>query len=578
MGWISISLVQILMIGILPAGASFAGDAPSKAAHFTKVSIVNAAGLADPVTGRVFVIISRDKNTEPRLIMASYLGTSSHYAPFFAKDIESLRRGATATINEVDVGFPLHSMQDIRAGDYTVQALLNVYTEFTRADGHTIWAHKDQGEGQNLQIAPGNLVSDPMRVHLDPQQGFSLTLRLTRVLGPIPTENDTQYIKHVRFKSKLASAFWGKDMYVAATVVLPKGYDEHTDVHYPVIFDHGHYRERVPFHFDEVNAHEGQDDARDLQTSVKVFSEAWRSNHFPRMILVSLQHPTPFYDDSYFVNSPNTGPWDDVFMKEVIPFLEQRFRIIRRPYARVLAGISSGGWIAAALQIHHPNQFGGAWVSAPDVLDFRDYIDGINLYFDNSAWYAPSNSGWPEFAPERPMLRAVNGQPLMTMRQFSQLSLALGSHGRSGGWFDSQNAHWGPVGTDGYPLEVFDYRTGTINHDVAKYWREHDYDLRDYLSRHWTTIGPQLKDKLHFSCGDMDIFYMNISMRRMESFLQHVQNPVFSGDIKWGRPMIGHTWIGVGYDPWPTKMLQDIAANIVQHAAADDDSSRWHYN
>jgi hypothetical protein len=64
----------------------------------------------------------------------------------------------------------------------------------------------------------------------------------------------------------------------------------------------------------------------------------------------------------------------------------------------------------------------------------------------------------------------------------------------------------------------------------------------------------------------------------MESFLQHVQNPVFSGDIKWGRPMIGHTWIGVGYDPWPTKMLQDIAANIVQHAAADDDSSRWHYN
>ena len=40
-------------------------------------------------------------------------------------------------------------------GEYFVQALLNVYTRFPRADGHVIWAHMDQWEGQQFNRSPG---------------------------------------------------------------------------------------------------------------------------------------------------------------------------------------------------------------------------------------------------------------------------------------------------------------------------------------------------------------------------------------------------------------------------------------
>ena len=30
-------------------------------------------------------------------------------------------------------------------------------------------------------------------------------------------------------------------MYIGAVVLLPKGYDEHPDAHYPVIYEEGHF-------------------------------------------------------------------------------------------------------------------------------------------------------------------------------------------------------------------------------------------------------------------------------------------------------------------------------------------------
>ena len=43
--------------------------------------------------------------------------------------------GATATIDGGVIGYPLISVEKIPAGDYYVQAVLNVYETFQRADG-----------------------------------------------------------------------------------------------------------------------------------------------------------------------------------------------------------------------------------------------------------------------------------------------------------------------------------------------------------------------------------------------------------------------------------------------------------
>ena len=108
------------------------------------------------------------------------------------------------------------------------------------------------------------------------------------------------------------------------------------------------------------------------------FSKEWLRDDFPRMILVTFQHPNPYFDDSYAVNSVNVGPYGDAIMQELIPEIEKRFRIIREPWARVLSGGSTGGWEALALQIFHPDFFGGTWAYCPDPVTFSD-VEGINV-------------------------------------------------------------------------------------------------------------------------------------------------------------------------------------------------------
>ena len=96
------------------------------------------------------------------------------------------------------------------------------------------------------------------------------------------------------------------------------------------------------------------------------FQRAWRREHFPRMIVVTFQDPTPYFDTSYSVNSVNLGPYGDAILEELIPEIERRFRVIDEPYARVLTGGSTGGWEALAMQIYYPDFFGGTFAYAPD--------------------------------------------------------------------------------------------------------------------------------------------------------------------------------------------------------------------
>ena len=90
--------------------------------------------------------------------------------------MSALVAGTAAVIDETTPGYPVTSLRELPAGDYFVQALANVYTEFHRSDGHTIWAHMDQWEGQHFTRAPGNLVSAVQRLHLDPATGYDVHL------------------------------------------------------------------------------------------------------------------------------------------------------------------------------------------------------------------------------------------------------------------------------------------------------------------------------------------------------------------------------------------------------------------
>ena len=60
------------------------------------------------------------------------------------------------------------------------------------------------------------------------------------------------------------------------------------------------------------------------------------------MIHVLIQHPTPYFDDSYAVNSANNGPYGDAITYELIPYIEKQYRGIGQGWARVMTGRLDG--------------------------------------------------------------------------------------------------------------------------------------------------------------------------------------------------------------------------------------------
>ena len=164
-----------------------------------------AAAHAEAITGRVFVMITRDAGREPRL----QVGNWADSAPFFGADVDQLKPGDAAVIDAGTLGYPLRSLKDLPSGDYYVQGLMQIYTDFHRADGRVLWMHMDQWEGQHFTRSPGNLISEVQRIHLDAVAGYSVKLSLAKVIPPIVVPADTAWVKHVKIQSKLMSEFWG---------------------------------------------------------------------------------------------------------------------------------------------------------------------------------------------------------------------------------------------------------------------------------------------------------------------------------------------------------------------------------
>jgi hypothetical protein len=530
-----ILLFQVLLCSVVQAEVRF------------EVSFDRAVH-SESITGRIILVVARSDRTEPRLQIAP------NATPIFGVDAENLAPGQIAVIDQATFGHPVDSLLQLPAGDYYVQAILNVYTKCQRSDGRTVWVHWDMG-GRFFNISPGNLYSEVRKVHLDPAAGYKVSLSLDRAIPPIDPPKDTKWVKRVQIRSELLSKFWGIPVYLGATVILPKGYDEQPDARYPVVYAQG-YVGRPAFYFtDDPNSLKQQESLREagLQPGYEFF-QSWTSDNFPRFLAVTFVEPSPFFPDGYGVNSANNGPYGDAITQELIPYVEKQFRAIGKPYARLLEGASTGGWESLALQLQHPDFFGGAWIYNPDPIDFRRYLL-VNIYEDENAFYAPGRSWMPA---ERPMRRSVEGQVNLTVRQVSQFEAVLGSKGRSGYQFNAWEAVYGPVGDDGYPRPLWDKRTGKIDRAVALYMRDHGYDLRAYAEKHWPVLGPKLAGKLHFITGDMDNFYLNLAVYLFEDFTKRTTNPPSDATFEYGRPLKGHSWHSKNF----ADMLREMAEQV----------------
>ena len=554
---------------------------PSKTNSST-FSVTFPASLKDSTyDGRLLLMLSKNDEAEPRFQISEGLTGQI----IFGLNVEGWKPGDAITFDDTVFGYPYESLSDVPEGEYQVQALLHTYETFNLSTGHTVKLPVDDGEGQRWNRSPGNLYSTPQAITVKSASHHSVAM--DKIIEPIPEPEDTEWIKHIKFKSERLSKFWGKDTYLGAHVLLPKGFNEHPEAKYPLMIFHGHfpsdfggwrttppdpdmapvYSER--FDVDGYNVFQ-QQEAYD-------FYKRWNEPDFPRMIIIEIQHSTPYYDDSYAVNSESQGPYGDALTYELIPHIEKEFRGIGQGWSRFLYGGSTGGWEALAVQVKYPDEYNGCFAACPDPIDFRAYCL-TNIYEDENAYYYNSAHKKVEVPNHRDYLGHISS----TLRSGNHLELVLGDKSRSGQQWDIWEATYSPQGSDGYPVRLWDKYSGDIDHKVAEYWKE-NFDLRHILERDWSKLGPKLQGKINIYCGDMDNYYLNNAVYLMEDFLEGTTNPHYGGEVLYG-DRAEHCWNGDPEEPnhvtrlrYNSMYVPKIMKRISESAPAGADLTSWRY-
>lgn len=562
----------------LLTGCSQAEKVELSSASFAVSFTANAAD--EMLDGRIILILSKSDDEEPRF----QVRPGVRAVQIFGVNVEAMQPGQEVVVDDSVFGYPHDSLAEVPDGEYFVQALLHKYDTFNLSNGKTVKLPMDQGEGQQWAESPGNIYSEPRMVRVSSGTGPSRIV-MDRVIEPIVPPDDTEFIKHVRIKSEMLSEFWGRDMYLGAHVLLPSGFDEHPEAKYPLAVFHGHF----PADFSGFRA-EPPDAELECQQSGDVlcynrirqeeaydFYQKWVGPDFPRMLIIQIQHANPYYDDSYAVNSANLGPYGDAITYELIPYIEEQFRGIGEGWARFLYGGSTGGWEAFGVQVKYPDEFNGTFAACPDSLDFRHY-SAVNIYDDENAYRMKGDFT----TVERPAYRDYLGNITVTMEDENHMELVIGDKGRSGGQWDIWEAIYSPMGEDGYPMRIWDKKTGEINRDVAEHWRE-NYDMRHILERDWETLGPKLEGKLNVMVGDMDNYHLNNAVYLLEDFLERTTDPYYNGSVDYGDRQ-EHCWNGDHDNPMYISRLRynsmyvpKILERLLTTAPEGADLTSWRY-
>jgi Putative esterase len=538
------SHLQLLLLFLISGAAAFAAQKNVSQPPGPRFEISFPKQMsATPLDGHILLLISNNNEREPRFQVSFMVQYSQQV---FGVDVDGLAPGASAVIDFSTLGYPAETLNALPAGDYWVQAVLNIYETFHLANGHTVKLPPDKGEGQHWSVKPGNMYSKPLKVHLDPKLPQAIRISLTEKVPPVEDEAqvvdrivgwdasndqheivDNKWVKHIRIQSDLLTKFWGKPTYIGAVILVPDGFEEHPDAHYPVIVLQDHFHRGLPgiLAFRTEPPKNAKDES--AQHAYKLYQD-WTAGRLPRVIVVTIQHATPYFDDSYAVDSANVGPYGSAITQELIPYIERKYRGIAQGWARAVYGGSTGGWESLASQVFYPDFYNGAWVFCPDPIDFRAYMT-MNLYDDKNAYWIDT----PYSRVPRPSVREPDGTLLSTMELMNRYELVQGTHSRSGEQLDTWQAVFSSAGEDGYPKPVFDKRTGQIDHEVANYWKEH-YDLSHIMQRDWKTLGPKLAGKLHFYVGEADTFYLDRAVHLIKDFMDKTTDPYYRGTFEFG--------------------------------------------
>ena len=437
-----------------------------------KIDVSYAADLLkDGFSGNVLLFLSKE-NRSPKDIFVGL-----ELTPVFRTTVQDLKATDKLRFDDEAISYPVE-LSNIERGKYYVQVVFDL----------------NLGDA-NIGTSAGNLYSKTIQIDITKNFDEVFKVTATEVIDTIQF-NGTELLKELSVKSNLLSDFHQKDIFVNAGVSLPKDYFNQPNKKYPVVFS--------TFGFG-ANYKTGSG-RKDFLTKL---------GDQPA-IVIYLDGGCPEGHSTY-ANSDINGPWGDALVNEFIPALNKKYRTNG---ANLLYGHSSGGWTTLWLQVNYPKTFIGAWSSAPDQVDFRNY-QNKNIYETKNMFYNQKGSLLYD-------VTIAGFIPVVSAKDFYRTENVI----YRGSQLHSFDAVFGGYDKQGNQIRLVDVSTGAINQNALPLWKR--YDLSIILKNNWNSLKEDLDQKIRISVGTGDNFHLDKAVKLLEKEMTKINATIefdyFAGD------------------------------------------------
>lgn len=155
------------------------------------------------------------------------------------------------------------------------------------------------------------------------------------------------------------------------SVYLPAGYKKNPARRYPVVYLlHGYTDDDAKFY----------GFSKHWMTLPPILDTVFSSGASKEMIIVTPNAYTRF-QGSMYSNSITTGNWEDFVAKELVTFIDKRYRTLAQAESRGISGHSMGGYGALRIGQKYPDVFSSIYLLSPCCLVSTPLPDQIPVSF-----------------------------------------------------------------------------------------------------------------------------------------------------------------------------------------------------